>query len=386
MSYRLPGLALLAGNFVIGLSILAPAGMIEPLAADLGVTVVMAGYLVTGGAVALCIGSPLVAWAASTTDRRPLLSIALAAICLTHIASALSDTYTALLAIRLVAMGFAAVFTPQAASAIALIANDRDRPGAISFVFLGWSLAAAAGLPLVAWASAELGWRSIHVALALVAAVSALSVYLTVPSGLRGAPMSFAAWRTLLRSRLVVSLLAATVLAAAGQFAVFTYFGPLLARTAGASATDIAVCFAVFGIAGFVGNVVATRIVGRIGAFNTSMLFFSSMAVGAVLWTLGGSSLLAAGVASAVWGFGFAASNSMQQARLAAAAPAMAGAAIALNSTSIFAGQATGSATGGALFEAGCYTGMGWTAAAFLAVTLLVILSTRRLTGLSRGD
>ncbi len=78
MSIRLPGLALLAGNFVIGLSILAPAGMIEPLATDLGVPLVSAGHLITGGAIVLCIGSPLVAWAASTADRRILLSLTLA--------------------------------------------------------------------------------------------------------------------------------------------------------------------------------------------------------------------------------------------------------------------------------------------------------------------
>lgn len=384
MSIRIPGLALLAGNFVIGLSILAPAGMIEPLASDLGVPLVSAGHLITGGAVVLCIGSPLVAWAASTADRRILLALTLAVLFLTHSASAVAGDYTVLFVIRLVAMAFAAIFTPQAASAIAMMAAEKDRPGAISFVFLGWSLSAAAGLPLVAWAADAYGWRSIHGVLAVLAGLSAVAVFLTVPSGLRGAPMSVSAWGTLLRSRLVLSLLLATVLASAGQFVIFTFFGPLLARTAGASATGIAVCFAIFGMAGFLGNIAATRVVGRIGALDTSLIFFALMLVGATLWTLAGGALAVAAVASAIWGLGFAASNSMQQARLASAAPAVAGAAIALNSSSIYVGQAAGSATGGAMFEAGLYAAMGWTAVGFLAATLLVVATTRGLTGLTR--
>ncbi len=86
---------------------------------------------------------------------------------------------------------------------------------------------------------------------------------------------------------------------------------------------------------------------------DASLIFFALMLVGAIAWTLGGGALTTAAIASAIWGLGFAASNSMQQARLAAAAPAIAGAAIALNSSSIYVGQAAGSATGGMMFEAG---------------------------------
>ena len=49
------------GNIVTGTSIFAPAGMLNELAAELGVTVRVAGLLVTFGAVVLCIGSPVMA-------------------------------------------------------------------------------------------------------------------------------------------------------------------------------------------------------------------------------------------------------------------------------------------------------------------------------------
>ena len=168
-------------------------------------------------------------------------------------------------------------------------------------------------------------------------------------------------------------LVGATALASAGQFIIFTYFGPLLARTSSASSGEIAACFAIFGVSGLVGNIVASRTVGRVGALRTSLLFFSAMLAGATVWAAGAGSLAAAAVGSLIWGAGFAASNSMQQARLAAAVPTVAGAAIAMNSSMIYVGQAVGSAAGGWLFDRQMFVAMGWTAVAFLAVTLAIV-------------
>src|SRR4029079_106890 len=50
------------------------------------------------------------------------------------------------------------------------------------------------------------------------------------------------------------------------------------------------------------------------------------------------------------WGLGFASTNSMQQVRLVAAAPPLASATVALNTSVLYIGQAVGSAVGGLLF------------------------------------
>jgi len=377
-STRFAAFALLFGNFFIGLSILAPAGMIPTLAADLGVPVTRAALLITAGAVVLCVGSPLVAWATNGLDRRRLLAASLAMLAIGHAGSAFASDLSVLMPLRLVSMAAAAIFTPQAASTIAMMVPEKERPGAISFIFLGWSLSVAAGLPLVAWGAGHFGWRSIHVALGLGAAVAALLVWLPVPAGLRAPAMSLSSWGTLLSNRLVVLLLAATALSSAGQFVIFTYLGPLLVGLADASANEIAVMFAVFGVSGFLGNLGATRLVGRLGVYVTSLLCFGAMAIGALGFAAGAGLLAVMVVFGALWGLGFASSNSMQQARLAAAAPPLAGAAIALNSSAIYIGQASGSALGGVLFDAGRLVAMGYVAAAFLVVAGSVVYSTRR--------
>ncbi len=365
--------ALLAGNFVIGMSVMAPAGMVAPLAADLGVSVTAAALLMTFGAVVLCIGSPLVAWGTATVDRRLLLFASLAALAATHVASALAPDLVALMAIRIVATAIAAVYTPQAASAVAMLVPEKERAGAISFIFLGWSLAAAAGLPLVAWFAAEHGWRGVHWALAVTGFAAAAAVFASLPSGLRGAAMSLKSWGTLFSNPLVVALLVVTALSSTGQFIVFPFFGPVLDRMAGAGPADIAIAFAAFGTAGFIGNVAASRIVGRVGALRTSLIFFAAMLAGAAFWSLTMHRIELVFVASAVWGVGFAATNSMQQARLAGAAPALAGAAVALNSSSLYVGQAAGSGLGGVMFDAALYRPMGWAAAAAIGAALALV-------------
>jgi MFS transporter, DHA1 family, inner membrane transport protein len=125
MSAPLAAFALMFGNFVIGVAILAPAGMLGELAQGLAVTIRDAGMLVTFGAVVLCVGSPLVTWATSRVARRTLLSATVAVVALGHAASAFAPNYGTLLALRLVMVAVAAIYTPQAASTIALIVPAR---------------------------------------------------------------------------------------------------------------------------------------------------------------------------------------------------------------------------------------------------------------------
>jgi len=77
-------------------------------------------------------------------------------------------------------------------------------------------------------------------------------------------------------------------------------------------------------------------------------------------------------------GFGFAAANSMQQARLVAAAPELSSATVALNTSSIYVGQALGSALGGFLFEHEHLLAVGYATVVFFGAALAVLALTRR--------
>src|SRR5471032_392937 len=154
--------ALMLGNVITGCSVLAPAGMLSELSEGLGVTIRDAGLLITFGAIMLCIGLPLTAWLTSRIERRTLLTATLAVLALTNAASAFAPDYTTLLVIRLIMLAVGALYTPQAAGTAGLIAQAEKRGSTIAYIFLGWSLAAAVGLPLITFVASRYGWRMVY--------------------------------------------------------------------------------------------------------------------------------------------------------------------------------------------------------------------------------
>ena len=367
---------LMLGNIVIGLSVLGPAGMLNELADGLHVGIRDAGLLVTWGAVVLCIGSPLMAWLTTRMDRRLLLVGTLLVVAVAQGASALAPGYGAVLVLRLLMLAIAAIYTPQAAATVALIVPEARRPSAIAFVFLGWSLAVAGGLPLIAFLASHFGWRAGFIMLGAASGVIAALVFITLPAGLTGKPLSLTSFTTIARNKRLMTILAVTMLQIAGQVTIFVYLAPLLRRLIGADNLTVETFFALFGVAALVGNIVATAIVTALGTEVTLALFLASITLGLAIWTAGASMFMTAAAGVVIWGLGFAASNSMQQARLAETAPDLSSASIALNTSLVYVGQAIGSAIGGVLFARAAFTAMGYVAIAFLVASGVLVAVT----------
>jgi MFS transporter, DHA1 family, inner membrane transport protein len=365
------------GNIVTGCSVLAPAGMLRELSDGLGVSITTAGLLITFGAIVLCIGSPLTAWLTSRIERRTLLTVTLAILALTNLASAFAPDYGSLLIIRLVMLAVGALYTPQAAGTAGLIVPEQKRGSTIAYIFLGWSLAAAVGLPLITFVASRYGWRTAYGGIGVLGFISFLLLAWRLPGGLMGSPVDLKTWTDVGRNRIIVLLLSITTLQMSGQFVVFTFMGPLLAKLTGAGPDAISLVFACYGVCGFIGIASATRIVDSWGAWKTSLLFTILLLAGVTGWALtaGVYPLMAASVA--IWGLGFASTNSMQQVRLVGAAPSLASASVSLNTSVLYVGQAVGSAIGGFLYARDLLHTTGYVAAAFVALALMMVIATK---------
>ncbi len=369
--------ALMLGNFVTGCSVLAPAGMLGELSSGFDVTIGTAGLLITFGAIMLCIGSPMTAWLTSRIERRRLLGATLGVLALGNLASAFAPDYATLLAVRLIMLSIGALYTPQAAGTAALIIPAERRGSTIAYVFLGWSLAAAVGLPLIAFTANRYGWQAVYEGIGAIGCASCLFLAWRLPDGLSGTPVDLKTWIALGRNGMVMRLLAITTLQMSGQFVVFTFMGPLLKALTGAGPDKIGLVFALYGAFGFVGIAIATRIVNSWGAYKTSLLFTSLILIGIAGWALSAGIFPLMAVSVAIWGLGFASTNSMQQVRLVAAAPPLAPASVSLNTSVLYVGQAIGSATGGLLFGRDLLHSMGFVAAAFVVLAVAMLLQTR---------
>lgn len=369
--------ALMLGNIVTGCSVLAPAGMLGELSVGLNVSITTAGLLITFGAVVLCVGSPVTAWLTSRIERRTLLTVTLLVLALTNAASAFAPDYASLLALRLIMLAVGALYTPQAAGSAALIVPEQRRGSTIAYIFLGWSLAAAIGLPLITFVASRYGWRTAYGGVGALGCVSAMLLVWRLPGGLTGAPVDLKTWIDVGGNRTIMALLLITTLQMSGQFVVFTFMGPLLAKLTGAGPDAIGLVFACYGVFGFVGIAIATRIVDSWGAWKTSVLFTALLLAGVAGWALSAGIYPLMAAAVSIWGLGFASTNSMQQVRLVGAAPQLASASVSLNTSVLYVGQAVGSAIGGFLYAHDLLHAAGYVAAAFVALAVVMVILTK---------
>jgi predicted MFS family arabinose efflux permease len=369
--------ALMVGNVVTGCSVVAPAGMLSELSSGLDVTIRDAGLLITFGAIVLCVGSPLTAWLTSRIERRTLLTATLAVLALTNLASAFAPDYSSLLVIRMVMLAVGALYTPQAAGTAALIVTAEKRGSTIAYIFLGWSLAAAVGLPLITFIASRYGWRMVYGSIGLVGCLSFILLMWRLPRGLVGAPVDLKTWADVGRNRLIILLLSITTLQMSGQFVVFTFMGPLLAKLTHATPDAVALVFMIYGVFGFIGIAIATRIVDSWGPYKSSLLFTALILAGVTGWALSAGIYPLMACSVAIWGLGFASTNSMQQVRLVSAAPALAPASVSLNTSVLYIGQAVGSAIGGILYAHDLLHGAGYVGVGFVVLAVITVILTK---------
>ena len=352
-------LPLLFGNFVIGTGVMVVPGTLNDISSSLAIPVAVAGQLITAAGVVMCVGAPLFASFVAGWDRRRLLALSMLWYALWLGLCALTPGFGSLLVARALAVVSPAIFTPQAAACVGLLVAPKQRGRAITFIFLGWSVASVLGMPLGAWIGGTLGWRSAFTLVALLSLLSAAWLWRALPNGIRPPALSRAAWGQTLKSRALMLCVAATLLYSAGQFVLFSYLAPYYKAQLQITPLQLSLLFAWFGAFGLIGNVLMSRQIDRIGASAAVLWGVGSMAVSFLLWPLGSSPLLAA-LITVPWALGCFSANSAQQARLAGIAPALASGSIALNTSAMYAGQALGAGGGGWLIARDAMGSLHW--------------------------
>ncbi len=371
--------ALLFGNFVIGTGVMVVPGTLNEISDSFRISPATAGQLISAGGLLMCVAAPLMAALVAGWDRRRLLTASMLWYGCLHLACAIAPSFSVLLPLRVLAMVAPAVFTPQAAACVGLLVAPQDRGRAITFVFLGWSLASVLGMPIGAFVGGTLGWSSAFGLVGSLSLASALWVRRSMPDGVRPPTLSLAAWRATLGSPALMLCILVTVLYSVGQFVLMAYLAPYFKQKLAVTPTELSLYFMWFGAFGFLGNVIMARNVDRIGPSRAVMVGSGCMALTLLLWPLGTTLMLACLVA-VPWALGCFSANSAQQARLVGIAPTLASGSIALNSSAMYAGQAIGAAGGGWLITGtGTMAHLHWAGlASMLAAMAMSALASRQ--------
>jgi predicted MFS family arabinose efflux permease len=262
---RLPGVVYVvgAGIFLMGTTEFMIAGLLPETATDLGVDVGRAGLLVTAFAVGMIVGPPLTALATLRLPARATLVSALAVFAAGHVLAALSDSFTVVIASRVVTALATGTFWAVGAVVATTVAGPHASARALAVMSGGLSLAVIAGVPIGTFAGQLTGWRGPFWMLAALAIVAIGAVMRFAPATVadRHADVTLRAELSAVRPWRMWVVLGAIVLAQAGFLGAYSYISPLLTERAGIPPALVPVVLVGFGI----GALVGTALGGRVG-------------------------------------------------------------------------------------------------------------------------
>lgn len=256
--------ALTAGAFGIGTTEFVIMGLLMQVAADLQVSLPMAGLLISGYALGVFVGAPLLTLATRRLPRKTVLVALMVVFTLGNLACALAPNYALLMAARVVtSLAHGTFFGVGAVVATGLVGEDR-KASAISVMFTGLTVATLLGVPAGAWLGLQYGWRSTFWAVAVIGVVATLVIATLVPAD-RSAPQASNVHGEIKAvSRVPVMLgLLMTVLGFGGMFAVYTYIQPLLTQVTGFADAAVSPILLVFGVGMIIGNLLGGRLADR---------------------------------------------------------------------------------------------------------------------------
>ena len=243
-------LALTAGAFGIGTTEFIIMSLLLQVAADMHVSVPVAGLLISGYALGVFVGAPVLTLATRRMPRKTVLLALMAIFTLGNAACALAPNYELLMAARvLTSLAHGTFFGVGSVVATSLVPDDK-RASAIATMFIGLTVATLLGVPFGAWFGLMLGWRAAFWAVTVIGMVAFVVVAVLVPGhvGNGDKPISLAEEVAVLGRPQVLLGLAMTVFGFAGLFVVFTYIQPILTRFTGFSEAAVSPILLVFGV------------------------------------------------------------------------------------------------------------------------------------------
>lgn len=374
MKPNLPILALAVGAFGIGVTEFAPMGMLPAIAGDLGVSIPVAGLLVSAYAFGVVLGAPLLILTTGRVPRRTLLISLMAIFTLGNLLAAISPSYGMLLAARLItSLNHGAFFGVGAIVVAGLVPKNRQA-GAVAAMFMGLTIANVVGVPLATWAGDQIGWRTSFWGIAALGVLAMISLRLTLPRV--AAPTggdTLAELRVLGRGS-VLAALALTVIGSSAMFTVFTYITPILQEETGASIGFVTAMLVTYGVGLTVGNWLGGKFADR-SLDRTLVVTLGSLAALLVAFAFAMPFAGISAVLIFLWGVASFALVPPLQMRVMAAASDAPNLASAVNIGAFNLGNAIGAALGGAVIGAGLgFPAVALAGAATSATGLVILL------------
>ncbi|MEO8685367.1 MAG: MFS transporter [Devosia sp.] len=277
----LPLIALFLAAFAFGTTEFVIAGVLPQVADGLGVSIPVAGYLVTGYAIGIALGGPLLTFATTNVARRTLLLGLVVVFTLGQIACALAPGFASLLALRVViAVVHGSFFGIAMVVAVGLVPPER-RGFAVALILSGLTVSNVIGVPLGAAIGNFWGWRATFWSMGLLGLLAGAAILLWVPrtNGVAGTRPKFSREIGVLGRQQAWTSLILMLMLMLGQFVPFTYIAPMLQDVTGLDANWIPLVLLLNGV----GSTIGVFLGGRLADWKLMPSLITMLALQAVI-------------------------------------------------------------------------------------------------------
>lgn len=365
-------LALAIGAFGIGTTEFVIMGLLPEVAGDFGVSIPTAGLLVTGYALGVVLGAPLMTVLGTRISRKRMLMLLMGLFIAGNLLSAVAPVFGVMLAGRVVAsLAHGAFFGIGSVVAAELVAPEK-KAGAIAMMFTGLTVANVVGVPLGTLVGQTLGWRTTFAVVAGLGVIGLAGIAKLVPDLPKPEGVRLRHELAAFRNVQVLLAMAMTILGFGGVFAAVTYLAPMMTDVAGYADSSVTWLLVLFGLGMVAGNLIGGKFADR-ALMPLLYISLSSLAVVLALFTLTAHNKIAAAVTITLIGaLGFATVPPLQKRVLdqASGAPTLAS---AMNIGAFNLGNALSAWLGGLVISAGLgYTAPNWVGAVLAGSALLL--------------
>lgn len=275
-------------------------GLLPNIASGLDISITTAGGLITGYAVGVMVGAPIMTLGLGRLTKRHALVFLLLLFIAGNLLASQSDSYWELMVARLItSLNHGAFFGIGSVVAASLVEKHKQA-AAVAAMFMGLTLSNLIGVPFITWIGQVYGWRLAFVLISGLGVVTLIGLLILLPAIPKGNKPNIKYELKVLTRLPVVLALLTTVFGASALFALYTYIAPFLINIVHVSESDVAMLLVVIGLGFTVGNYLGGKLSAK-GIDRTLVIFFILLILSMILLPLISSHLLLTIITLFVW-------------------------------------------------------------------------------------
>ena len=261
--FNLPVVILIASSFMLGMSEFIVVGILPDIAADLKISEVTVGNLVSLFAFVYApvtpLGSALSARFPRFATHLTLIGIFLAG----NILCAFAPNYAVLVVARIMIALVSGTLVAVAMTYAPDVTTDRFRTKFIAWVFSGFSIASVVGVPVGTWVANTFGWRWAFHMINVLTIVLIIGMVMVLPRNSHIVKIGFLPQFRLFFDRRIQLGVLTVVFGAAASYVFYTYLTPIMRDEVHVPEQYLSVGLVIFGAACLWSNLYGGKLADR---------------------------------------------------------------------------------------------------------------------------